>query len=297
MYLQGDWKLSGLGFSGPPYNNTDQSTTSPISLSEVLYHDPRLPKAVQLNLDYTSPDFVLDSNVSSAADMFSLGIVILALYNSPHTSPLQTNSNPSIYKKLLTASSSTPSSNNNFLSSRPLPADLVTAVLPRLCTRRPAQRMNAREFQQSSFFDNVLVSTIRFLDSLPAKTPQEKSQFLRGLPRIIPQFPKSVLEKKVLPALLEETKDRELLSLILQNTFKIIGMLPSGKRTFTEKVIPRLRENFLTPGGKGDTTERDTAKEAGLVVLLENIALIAESCSGKEFKHGMSSVTVFRLGD
>ena len=152
--------------------------------------------------------------------------------------------------------------------------------------------MNAREFQQSQFFDNILVSTIRFLDSLPAKTPQEKSQFLRGLPKIISQFPKSVLEKKVLPALLEETKDRELLSLILQNTFKIIGMLPSGKRTFTEKVIPRLREVFFTAGGKNNSSERDTAKEAGLVVVLENIALIAENCSGKEFKDGMSSVNV-----
>ena len=155
--------------------------------------------------------------------------------------------------------------------------------------------MNAREFQQSRFFDNILVSTIRFLDSLPAKTGQEKSQFLRGLPRIISQFPKSVLEKKVLPALLEETKDRELLSLILQNTFKIIGVLPSGKRTLTEKVLPRLRDVFLTTGGKGNSTERDTAKEAGLVVVLENIALLAEDCSGKEFKDGMSSATAFMI--
>ena len=152
--------------------------------------------------------------------------------------------------------------------------------------------MNAREFQQSQFFDNILVSTIRFLESLPAKTPQEKSQFLRGLPQIISRFPKSVLEKKVLPALLEETKDRELLSLILQNAFKIIGMLPSGKRTFTEKVIPRLREVFLTAGGKNSSSERDTPKEAGLVVVLENIALISENCSGKEFKDGMSSFSV-----
>ena len=64
------------------------------------------------------------------------------------------------------------------------------------------------------------------------------------------EFPKSVMEKKVLPALLEETKDRELLSLVLQNVFTIVKMLPSGKRAFTEKVIPKLRETFLT-GVKG----------------------------------------------
>ena len=146
--------------------------------------------------------------------------------------------------------------------------------------------MNAREFQQSQFFDNILVSAIRFLDSLPAKTPLEKSQFMRGLPRILEQFPKSVMEKKVLPALLEETKDKELLSLILQNVFKVISFLPSGRQAFIEKVIPQLRETFLAGGGKAGTAERDSAKEAGLVVVLENMALIADNCSGKEFKNG-----------
>ena len=275
-----DWKIAGLGFAGPPDNSSSQSTMSPISLSEVLYHDPRLPRSIQLDLDYASPDFAMDSNISSSADMFSLGLLLIALYNSPHTSPLKTNSNLSTYKKLFTSSSTTPSASNNFLSSRPLPKDLVSAVLPRLITRRPAQRMNAREFQQSQFFDNILMSSIRFLDALPAKTPNEKSQFMRGLPKILDQFPKSVLDKKVLPALLEETKDKELLSLVLQNIFKIIKIIPSGKRAMTEKILPQLRETFLAGAGK----ERDTAKEAGLAVILENIELIGDNCDGKEFK-------------
>ncbi|KAL8782721.1 MAG: hypothetical protein Q9213_005145 [Squamulea squamosa] len=277
-----DWKIAGLAFAGPPDTSDTPLNIPPISLSEVLYHDPRLPRGLQLNMDYTSPDFVLDTSVSSAADMFSLGLVMLALYNSPHTSPLKTMSNISTYKKIFSSSSSTPSSTNNFLCSRPLPRDLLTGVLPRLITRRPGQRMNAQEFQQSQFFDNILVSSIRFLDSLPAKSPNEKSQFMRGLPKILNQFPRSVLEKKVLPALLEQIKDRDLLFLILQNVFKIIKSLPSGRRVFIEKVIPKLRETFITP--KGSTNERDTAKEAGLVIVLENIELIGQSCSGKEFK-------------
>ena len=144
--------------------------------------------------------------------------------------------------------------------------------------------MNAREFQQSQFFDNILVSSIRFLDTLPAKTPNEKTQFMRGLPKILEQFPKSVLDKKVLPALLDETKDKELLSLILQNVFKIIKILPSGKRAMTERILPQLRETFIFVGGKAGTHERDTAKEAGLAVVLENMGLIGENCNGSEFK-------------
>lgn len=144
--------------------------------------------------------------------------------------------------------------------------------------------MNAREFQQSQFFDNILVSSIRFLDALPAKTPNEKSQFMRGLPKILEQFPKSVLDKKVLPALLEETKDKELLSLILQNVFKIISILPSGKRAMVDRILPQLRETFIPGGGKAGTHERDTAKEAGLAMVLENMSLIGENCNGSEFK-------------
>ena len=144
--------------------------------------------------------------------------------------------------------------------------------------------MTAKEFQQSAYFDNILISTIRFLDSLPAKTPNEKSQFMRGLSRVLPSFPKSVLEKKVLPALLEEMKDRELLSLILQNVFKIIDLLPSGRRPFTEKILPRFREIFLPPSNAKGSPERDPAKEAGLMVLLEHISVVSGNCSGKEFK-------------
>ena len=281
-----DWKIAGLGFAGPPDNSTSNSNILPISLSEALYHEPRLPPSVQLNMDYTSPDFAMDSNVTSSADMFSLGLLIIALYNSPHTSPLKTNQNLSTYKKIFSSSSSVPSGGNRFLCSKSLPQDLVASVLPRLVTRRPAQRMNVREFQQSAFFDNILVSSIRFLESLPTKSPSEKNQFMRGLPRILDQFPKSVLEKKVLSALLDETKDKELLYLILQNAFKIIEILPSGRRAFVEKVVPSLRDVFLAGQGKAASNERDSAKEAALVVVLENVSLIGLNCNGKEFKDG-----------
>ncbi|EMR71089.1 putative protein kinase domain-containing protein ppk32 protein [Eutypa lata UCREL1] len=145
-----------------------------------------------------------------------------------------------------------------------------------------SQRMTAKEFQESEYFDNILVSTIRFLDGFPAKTPNEKSQFLRGLVKVLPSFPKSVMEKKVLPALLEEMKDKDLLSLILQNVFKIIELLPSGKRAFGEKVRPRLKEIFVAHAKQPQ--EKDPARDAGLMVLLENTGLMANNSSGKEFK-------------
>ncbi|KAK4044220.1 kinase-like domain-containing protein [Parachaetomium inaequale] len=277
-----DWKLSGLSFCGPLDNSTSQSSMQPINLREVLRHTPSLPRTVQLNLDYTSPDFVIDNNLTSSADMFSLGLLIISLYNSPHKSPMSCNGSLSAYQRLFQSSQSIPNSTNNFLSSRALPKELTNHVLPRLITRRPAQRMTASEFQQSEFFNNILVSTIRFLDTFPAKTANEKSQFLRGLMKVLPSFPKSVMERKLLPALLDELKDKELISLILHNVFKIIELLPSGKRAFSEKVRPSLKEIFVTNAKQ--TQEKDAARDAGLMVVIEQLAVIGDNCGGKEFK-------------
>ncbi|KAL4729286.1 Protein kinase domain-containing protein ppk32 [Fusarium chlamydosporum] len=279
---------SKASFASPPEGSDKPTSIQGINLYEVLNMDPRLPKTVQLNLDYTSPDFVVDNNLNSSADMFSLGLMSVALYNSPHKSPLECHGSLSTYKRLFSSSSSVPSASNNYLSSRPLPRELSHDVLPRLITRRPAQRMTAREFQQSEYFDNILVSTIRFLDSFPAKTANEKASFMRGLNKVLPSFPKSVMEKKILPALIEELKDRDLLSLILQNVFKILDLLPSAKRAFSEKVRPSLREIFVVNAKQ--TQEKDPARDAGLMVVLEHISSISNNCSGKEFKDDMLPV-------
>lgn len=218
--------------------------------------------------------------------MFSLGLLCIALYNSPHQSPIEAHGSISTYKRTFSTSSSVPNSHNNYLSKGPIPKDLANYVLPRLITRRPAQRMTAREFQQSEYFDNILVSTIRFLDAFPAKTPNEKQAFLRGLNKVLPSFPKSVMERKILPALLEELKDKDLLSLILQSVFKIIDLLPSGRRPFAELVRPRLKEIFVTNFRKEQLQEKDAARDAGLMTFLDNTETIAGNSSGKEFKEG-----------
>ena len=290
---KGDWKLSGLAFCGPHESSTAATSLVAISLHEVLNQDPRMPKTVQLNLDYTSPDFVLDNSLAASADMFSLGLLIISLYNSPHTSPISASGSISTYKRLFSSSSSIPSRTNNFLvpSSHPLPPKLASDLLPRLITRRAAQRLSAREFQEASYFDNILVSTIRFLDALPAKTANEKIQFMRGLPKMMPQFPKGVLEKKVLPALVEEMKDRDLLAPIMTNICAMVKIMPTGKRAFSDQVVPKLREIFIT----NKSTDKETSKEAGLMILLENMGTVAENCAGKEFRDDILPIILLTM--
>ena len=270
------------------------------SVNNLIANDPRLPSSVQLSYDYTSPDLLLDFTLTPSTDMFSLGLLIVALYNSPHESPIQAHNSASTYKRLLSSPSTTPNAGNSFLSTQPLPK-LMPDLLSRLLTRRPANRLTAREFQQDSYFDNILVSTLRFLESLPAKTMNEKSSFMRGLPRVLPQFPKSVLEKKVLPILVEELKDRELLPLLLPNIFGIIENSPSGGKLFSEKVLKRLKTIYLpngpvehppkspTPTPTGSASKKPvpalgSSLESGLVVILDHMTTVIAKTTATEFK-------------
>ena len=241
-----------------------------------------------MNIDYTSPDFIIDNKVTTKADMFSLGLTIIALYSSPHQSPINASNSLSAYKKIFSIPKGAPSQDNNFLSSKPLPRQVQCTLLPRLLARYPEQRLSAKELQQSTFFDNVLVSAIKFLESFPAKSTSEKTQFLRGLSRIINQFPPNVLEKKILPGLMEEVKDREFIASILKNTLKICQYLPPGSSVFSTIILPRFREIFLsTSASKGQGSRPDASIEAGIVIVLENLAEINKQCTGKQFKEGV----------
>lgn len=166
--------------------------------------------------------------------------------------------------------------------------------------------MTARDFQQSEYFDNILVSTLRFLDQFPAKTPSEKSAFMRGLPKILPQFPRSVLEKKILPGLVEELRDGSLVALILPNIFQIVEAASS--RLYSEKVLKRIKEVFLpssnvptstsepkTAAAKIAEREREAGREGGLTVILTKMHIIKEKTTALEFKEDVLPLVFLAL--
>lgn len=67
-----------------------------------------------------------------------------------------------------------------------------------LLTRCPHDRLSASGFQHSPLFDNILMNSIKFLDSFPEKTKSEKTSFLRGFVTILPQFSDRIRHRKVI---------------------------------------------------------------------------------------------------
>ena len=69
--------------------------------------------------------------------------------------------------------------------------------MKQMLARYPAHRPSAADFQSSSYFDNILMSTIKYLDTFVEKPHVHKAQFLKGLIRVLPQFSDKVLIRKV----------------------------------------------------------------------------------------------------
>ncbi|KAK9465260.1 kinase-like domain-containing protein [Lipomyces arxii] len=247
-----DWKLSGFGFA-------QDMEGDDVKEFYVPQHDQRLPSSLQFDLNYSAPELVIDHFVAPENDMFSIGCLIYAIYSS--RPPLNTNQNPVTYKNTISQSL-------RITRDSRFP-DYMYEVLPLLLTRRPTDRMSSRDFQDSKYFDNILINTIRFLDALPAKTATERHAFMRGLPRVLPQFPNPVQQKKILPTLLDELeKDESMAGAILASVLQI-GKNMSQKE-FSSRILPGLKKMKDVPSGQA--------------VLVEQIDIVKSRVNGKEFK-------------
>ena len=154
---------------------------------------------------------------------------------------------------------------------------LSTALLGSLLTRYPGSRLTAKTFQNSSYFNNILVSTLKFMEreSFAGRQKDERVQFLKGLLKVLPQFSDRLLRRKVLPALLELMADRSLLPFILPNVFHISKNL--SQIEFTNTVLPKLQPLFEI---------QDPPQN--LLLLLDQIELFVSKTTPSTFREGVT---------
>lgn len=252
---KGDWKLFGLGFV-ESLKNGDASAKSEYFVPRF---DGRLPPYIQVNFDFAAPELVLDHKLDPANDIFSLGALLITLFLSKP--PMRTDNNSSVYKQEFQRI-------DRVLKDPRIPAYLHD-LLPQMMARYPDNRINLSRLKSSPLFDNILIRTINFLDDFPAKLPAEQQAFMTGFSKLIEQFPKSVLQKKILPAFLEELgKEEVLVGPILTNIF-IIGK-DMSQLGFSEKILPAVRR------------VKDTL--SAQVTVLNNIEILKSRVKGDEFR-------------
>lgn len=216
IHTQGDWKIGGFSFL-TSLTAPDGSPT-PWSFPD---YDPSLPPALSRSFDFMAPEYAIDEQLLPANDLYALGCVVYAAHSKGDPPFRNRNSIQNLRQNSERLATSLGSSSFQRLS-RDVRGGYIAAIFERfqkepslniicllraafaellssLFTRFPGSRLTASTFQTSTYFNNILVSTLKFLerDSFAARTKEEKAQFLKGLLKILPQFSDRLSRRKV----------------------------------------------------------------------------------------------------
>lgn len=259
-----DWKLSGFGH------------IQPIELEEffIPQYDPRMPNFVNINLNFTAPELVYDNKIYPASDIFSLGCVIHYLYNHGEKNLLNCSNSTSYYKDEFNKFEKLLKQNNLKSFFKKVP-DSLLEILPMMLSRYPNQRLTIQDFLSSGYFDNPLIKTMIFLDEFPTKNDDEKLIFLKSLVNLLPLFPTSILQKKIMPILLELLNNGpKLITSLIQVSLTIVLLIGDtlSQLTFHDKVFSTISNESLI-----STSEAQ-------IVLLENLKILQKKIKNDEFK-------------
>lgn len=225
----GAWKIFGFDFCLINTAAMGQPPTWSFPLP-----DQTASEFGQPDLDFYAPEYALDPDgvkLSPAADMFSLGMLALTLYN---TKPLfDNNGSWVVFKKNSLELRSLRESNLQLI-----PQDL-REYLKMLLSTATEIRPTATQLTKISYFDDVGVKTLNNLDSQFQWDNVQKSQFYKGLPQIIPKLPHRVSLHRVVPCLAKEFVNAQMVPFVLPVVLQIAEEATNGD--FVQYILPELR--------------------------------------------------------
>ncbi|XP_059055324.1 SCY1-like protein 2 [Achroia grisella] len=261
---RGTWKLFGLEFLenviGP--DPTEMMTVSPWSI--------KVAKLSQPNLDFLAPEIQTNGQCNILSDMFSLGLVICAIYNNGKQL-VQANNNPMLYMKQIEYLDH----QLNAVLPR-IPAGLQEAV-QRLLSRDPHPRPTTQLLPLIKYFkcqSETAILAMQFLDVITMKDPNSKSNFYLGnLLEALPYIPKKLRWQHVWPALQLEVRTAEVLSAVLQPILWLIN--EATQEEFSLYVMPTLKICFRNLLNSPRSVQAS-------VIILENLHVILRKCLKEE---------------
>ncbi|KAJ2331584.1 Protein kinase domain-containing protein ppk32, partial [Coemansia sp. RSA 2681] len=266
LNVKGDWKLGGFGFA--------QTHGRHGGAGGEYQYDYQMSADTQRRLDFLAPEVVFEGKCTHASDLFSLGCLATAAYFDGR-SPLDCRNDVGEYRRQLDRLSSSD-------AIAKLPEELRTPVLGLLAVD-PLRRMTLDQFQRSPYFDDILVASLRYLEALAEQPMDQKIAFMRGLPRVLANFPDRVLRRKILPALLDQTSDHALLPYTLPNVFFIVEKL--AIESFAAMALPGLREVFSIADPLPETC----------IVILDHMPLLQRKARADVFRSDILPVVYAAL--
>lgn len=221
----GQWKIAGLHFSKLAVSTDVQL------VFECQGWDSQLNALSQPELNYTAPEHVLSRNCFTSSDMFSLGILIYAIYNSGK--PLfDCEGDIVTYKRHIEKMS------RHLPPLGSVPADVQDQVKC-LVSISPELRPDAHQISKITYFDNVAAQTLHYLDTLMQRDNMTKSQFFKSLYKIISMLPKRVVIQRVLPHLCLEFSNQAMIPFVLPNVLLIAENCTDEE--YSQLIFPQLK--------------------------------------------------------
>ncbi|XP_037077025.1 SCY1-like protein 2 [Pollicipes pollicipes] len=256
---RGTWKLGGLEFSE---KIGEQDGTESIHCQA---WSSRIPKMAQPDLDFIAPEIQTTSQCTLLSDLFSLGMVICAVFNNGKSLIEANHSNTTYMKQFEVLSDQL----KNTLMK--IPVALQEAVV-RLLNRDPRQRPTAQLLSLIKYFSDPAVHALQFLDVINMKDPSQKTNFFRNtLPEVLPYIPRKLWFQHVWPCLREEMLAQEVLAAVLQPILYIISEI--SQEEYETIILPRFRCIFCWP-----------KSIQASVTLLENLHIILEKTPKDEIQ-------------
>uniref|UniRef100_A0A8C6XBT2 SCY1 like pseudokinase 2 n=1 Tax=Naja naja TaxID=35670 RepID=A0A8C6XBT2_NAJNA len=228
----GAWKIMGFDFCIQSINPSEQEPK--FSSKE---WDPNLPSLCLPNPQYLAPEYILSVSCETASDMYSLGAIIYAIFNNGK--PIFEVNKQDIYKSFSRQLDQLSRLNSSNLQNIP---DDVREHVKLLLNVTPAVRPDADQMTKIPFFDDVGAMTLQYFDSLFQRDNLQKSQFFKGLPKVLPKLPKRVIVQRILPCLTSEFVNPDMVPFVLPNVLLIAE--ECTKEEYIKLILPDLSPVF-----------------------------------------------------
>lgn len=193
----------------------------------------------QPDLDFTAPEIQSTSTCSPQSDMFSLGLLICAVYHSGGKSPLESCLSTQNYLRQLE------------ILSRNL-ADVLSKVDPGLqepvqCLLEldPRRRPTSHSFAMMKVLMDPGVHALQVLDVIQMKDATSKMTFYHNLPQIMSEVPKKMWYQHMLPSMDPDLMGSEVMGAALQPLFFMIE--ESTDDEYANILFPVLKNVIAIP--------------------------------------------------
>ncbi|KAG7225689.1 hypothetical protein INR49_012275 [Caranx melampygus] len=228
----GAWKIMGFDFSNSSTNPSDAEPKYTCKEWE-----PNLPPLCLPNPEYLAPEYILSVSCDSASDMYSLGVVVHAIFNEGK--PVFQVNKHDIFKSFSRQLDQLSSMSPALLNKIP---EEVREHVKMLLSVTPNVRPDADQMTKIPFFDDVGAVTLQYFDSLFQRDNLQKSQFYKGLPKVLPKLPKRVVVYRILPALTSEFVNPDMVPFVLPNVLLIAE--ECTKDEYVRLILPDLTPVF-----------------------------------------------------